>query len=163
MVFDKMSIVLEDLVEKRQQASKTNDEVVYWQRYMKDNPDNVTFLTNFQLKGISIILRPWEDLDETVAKAIKKAHAICNKRWYAVDNIMDELYFLAMVLIEKACPPGLMIEKVEQQRDEREEKIKKLDHVSIHDVYQLIRHPFSMERKIHIYIRFWHKLAKNEI
>ena len=57
---------------------------------------------------------------------------------------MDELCFPAMVLIEKACPPGLMIEQVEQRRDEGEEKIKKLDHVSIHDVYQLIRQPFAM-------------------
>ena len=57
MVFDKMSVVLEDLVEKRQQASKAYDEVVYWQRSMKDKPDNVTFLTNFQLKRIRVILR----------------------------------------------------------------------------------------------------------
>ena len=65
---------------------------------------------------------------------------------------MDELSFLAMVLIEKACPPGLMIEQVEQRRDEGEEKIKKLDHVSIHDVDYLIRQPFAMEKNIQIYI-----------
>ena len=110
MVFGKMSIVLEDLVEKRQQALKAYDEVVDWQRFMKYKPDNVTFLTNFHLKRIKVILRAWEDLDEIVAEAINKAQAICNKRWYAVDNIMDELSFPAMVLIEKACPPGLMIE-----------------------------------------------------
>ena len=79
-------------------------------------------------------MRAWEDLDETIAEAIKKAHAICSKRWYAADNIMDELSFPTMVLIEKACPPRFMIEQVEQQRDEGEEKIKKLDHFSIHDV-----------------------------
>ena len=76
---------------------------------------------------------------------------------------MDELSFPAMVLIEKAYPPRLMIEQVEQWRDEGEEKIKKLDHVIIHDVDQLIRKPFAVERKIHIFIQFWHKLAKNEI
>ena len=64
----------------------------------------------------------------------------------------QELPFPAMVLIEKACPLGLMIEKVEQRRDEREEKIKKFDHVSIHDVDQLIRQPFAVERNIHIFI-----------
>ena len=47
--------------------------------------------------------------------------------------------------------------------DEGEEKIKSLDHVSIHDVDQLIKQPFAVEGKIHIYNRFWHKLAKNEI
>ena len=113
MVFDKMSIVVEDVVDKRQQASKAYDEVVDWQRYMKEKPDNVTFLTNFQLKRIRIVLRAWEDLDETVAEAINKSQAICSKRWYAVENIMDELSFPAMVLIEKACPLGLMIEQVE--------------------------------------------------
>ena len=75
---------------------------------------------------------------------------------------MDELSFHAMVIIEKACPPGLMIEQVEQRGDEEEEKIKNLDHVSIHDVDWLIKQPFVVEGKIHIYIRFWHKLAKNK-
>ena len=47
MTFDKMSVALEDLVEKRQQASKAYDDVIDWQRYMKDMPDNVIFLSNF--------------------------------------------------------------------------------------------------------------------
>ena len=93
MTFEKMYVVLEDLVEKRQQASKAYDEVADWKRYMKDKPYNVTLLTNFQLKRIRTILRAWEDLDETVAESIKKAHDICSKIWYAIDNIMDELSF----------------------------------------------------------------------
>ena len=56
-----------------------------------------------------------------------------------------------------------MIEKVEQRRDEGEEKMKKLYHVSIHDVDQLIKQPFAVEKKNHIFIWCWHKLAKNEI
>ena len=122
------------------------------QRYMKEKPNKVTSLTNFQLKRIRTILRAWEDLYEIVVEAIKKAQAICSKRWYAVDNIIDELSFPAMVLIEKAFPLGLMIEQVEQRRDEGEEKIKKLDHVNIHDVDKLIRQPFAVERKIQIFI-----------
>ena len=73
MVFDKMYVVLEDLVKKRQQASKAYDEVIDWIRYMKDKREIVTFLTNFHLKRIKIILRAFEYLDEIVAKAIKKA------------------------------------------------------------------------------------------
>ena len=101
---------------------------------MKYKLDNVTFLTNFWFKKVRTILRAWEDLDETIVEATQKAQAICNRRWYAADNTMDELSFLAMVLIEKACPLRLMIEQVEQQRDEEEEKIKELDHFSIDDV-----------------------------
>ena len=82
MTFDKMSVVLEDLVEKRQQASKVYDEVTYWKRYMKDKLDNVTFLTNFQFKKVKTILRAWEDLDETIVEAIKKAQAICSRKHY---------------------------------------------------------------------------------
>ena len=139
MTFEKMSVVLEYLVEQRQQASKSYDEVTDQKRYIKDKLDNVTFLTNFQFKKVRNILRAWEDLDETIAESIKKAQAICSRRWYAADNIMDEFSFPAMLLIEKACPPGLMIEQMEQRRDEEEEKIKKLDHVSIHDVDRLIK------------------------
>ena len=76
---------------------------------------------------------------------------------------MGDLSFLGMVLIDKACPPGLMIEQVEHRRDEAEKKIKKLDHVSIDDVDWLIKRPFAAEGKIHTYIRFSHKLDKNEI
>ena len=47
MVFDKMSVVLEELIEKRQQASKAYDEVTDWQRYMKEKPNNITLLTTF--------------------------------------------------------------------------------------------------------------------
>ena len=110
MTVDNMSVVLEDLVEKRQQASKAYDEVTYWKRYMKDKLDNVIIFTNFQFKKIRTILRAWEDLDETVTEAIKKAQAICSRRWYDADNLMDELSFPAMLLIDKACPQGLMIE-----------------------------------------------------
>ena len=59
-------------------------------------------------------MRAWEDLDDTVAEAIKKAQVICDRRWYVVDNIMTELSFPTMVLIEKACPPGVMIKQVEK-------------------------------------------------
>ena len=130
---------------------------------MKDKPDNVIIFTNFQSKKIETILRAWEYLDEMVAEAIKKENDICSRRWNAVDNLMDGLSFPAMVLIYKACPPRLMIKQVEQMRDEVEEKIKEIDHVGIDDVDQLIKQPFVVEGKIHIYILFWHKLAKNEI
>ena len=52
---------------------------------------------------------------------------------------MTELSFPTMALIEKACPPGLMIKQVEQRRDDQEEKIKELDHISIRDMEQLIK------------------------
>ena len=81
---------------------------------MKDKHDNITLLTTFQFKRARTILRAWEDLDDTVVEAIKKAQAKCGRRWYAIDNIMMELSFPTMALIEKACPPGLMIEQVEQ-------------------------------------------------
>ena len=76
---------------------------------------------------------------------------------------MIDLSFPTMVLIEKACLPGLVIEQVEQCRDEEEEKIKGLDYISIHDLGRLIKKPFIMEGKIHIFIRLWHKLVKNEL
>ena len=54
MVFDKMSVVLEDLVEKRQQASKAYDEVINWKIYMKDKADmSLLFLTS-SLRGIGL-------------------------------------------------------------------------------------------------------------
>ena len=68
MVFDKMYVVLEDLIEKRQQDSKSYDEVTDWQRYMKERPDNITLLTTFQFKRARTILRAWEDLDDTMAE-----------------------------------------------------------------------------------------------
>ena len=48
-----------------------------------------------------------------------------------------------MDLIENACPPKLMIERVEHQCDEAKEKIQCLDHISIKDVDRLIRQTLS--------------------
>ena len=56
-----------------------------------------------------------------------------------------------------------MIEQVEHWWNEARKKIQGLDHITIQDVDQLIRQPLSIEGKIHIYIRIWHKLAKNEM
>ena len=38
-----------------------------------------------------------------------------------------------------------------------------VSHISIDDVDQLIKQPFAIEGKIHIYIHIWHMLVKNEI
>ena len=130
---------------------------------MKDRPENITILSSFQLKKVRTILRAWEDLNETIGEAIKKAHAICGRRWYAIDNLMGLLCFPVMGLIENACLPKLMIEQVEQRRDEAKEKIQGLSHINIDDVDQLRKQAFDIEGKIHIYIRIWHKLAKNVI
>ena len=106
---------------------------------MKERPDNITLLVPFQFRRARTILRAWEYLDDIVANAIKKAHDICGRRWYAVDHIMTDLSFPTMALIEKECPIGLMIEEAEKRRDDQEDKIKELDHISIHDVEQLIK------------------------
>ena len=67
-----MSVTLEDQVDRREKYSKAYDEVVYWKRYMKDRPENITILSSFQLKKDRTILRDWEDLNETIGEAIKK-------------------------------------------------------------------------------------------
>ena len=56
-----------------------------------------------------------------------------------------------------------MIEQVERRRDEASEKIQGLNHIMIEDVDHLIKQPLAIEGKVHIYIRIWHKLAKNEM
>ena len=48
--FDKMNVVLEDQVSKREKDSKAYDVILDWQRYMKDKPENITILSSFQLK-----------------------------------------------------------------------------------------------------------------
>ena len=42
-----MVVVLEYHVEKREKASKAYDEIVDWQRYMKDKPKKIIILSNF--------------------------------------------------------------------------------------------------------------------
>ena len=58
-----------------------------------------------------------------VKETIKKEQAMCGRRWYDVDNIMEALLFPTINLVENACPPKLMIEQVEWRRDEESEKI----------------------------------------
>ena len=97
-----------------------------------------------------------------VDETIKMAQAVCG-RWYVVDSIMEALLFPTVNLIENACPPKLMIKQVERWRDEASEKIQGLNHITIEDVDGLIRQLLAIEGKVHIYIRIWHKLSKNEM
>ena len=78
----------------------------------------------------------WIDLNDMIGDAVQKVQAMCGRRWYVVDNIMETLHFPTMDLIENACPPKLMIEQVERRHDDAKEKIQCLDHISIEDVDQ---------------------------
>ena len=129
-----MAIVLEDHVEKREKDLKAYDDIVDWKRYMKDKPENIIILSNFQLKKVRVVLRAWLDINEMVDETIKKAQAVCGRRWYVVDSIMEALLFPTVNLIENAYPPKLMIEQVEHRRDEAREKIQGLNHIMIEDV-----------------------------
>ena len=51
-----MSIVLEDQVEKREQASKAYDNILDWKRYKKDKPENIIILSSFQLEKSRTVL-----------------------------------------------------------------------------------------------------------
>ena len=123
VAFGKMSVTLEEHVAKREQASKAYDDLLYWQRYMKDRPEDITILSSFQLKKFGTVLCACLDLNEMIEDTIQKEQAICGRRWYAVDNIMEILNFHTMDLIENACPPKLMIEHVECRCDEAKEKM----------------------------------------
>ena len=158
-----MAIVHEDHVEKREKDSKALDEIVDWKRYRKDKPKNIIILSSFQLKKFRTVLRAWLDLNEMVDETIKKEQTMCGRRWYGVDNIMEDFLFPTINLIENACPPKLMIEQVEWRRDEASEKIQGLNHITIEDVDRLIIQPLAIEGKVHIYIRIWNNLAKNEM
>ena len=94
---------------------------------------------------------------------IKKPQAMCGRRWYAIDRIMETLGFPIVDLIENVCLRRLMIEQVERRRDEAKEKIQALDRVSIEDVDELIQQPLVVEGNIHVYLCIWHKLDKNEM
>ena len=120
-------------------------------------------LSSFQLKKFRTVLRAWLDLNEMVDETIKKARAVCGRRWYAVDSIMETFLFPTVDIIENACPPKFMIEQVEWRRDEASEKIQGLNHITIEDVNHLIRQSLATEGKVDIYICIWHKLAKNEM
>ena len=110
IAFGQMVVVLEDRVEKREKASKDYDDILDWKRYMKDKPKNIIILSSFQLNKFRTVLRSWLYINETVEETIKKAQAMCGRRWYVVGSIMETLLFPTIDLIENACPPKLMIE-----------------------------------------------------
>ena len=75
-----MVIVHEYHVENREKASKALDEIVDWQRYRKDKPENIIILSSFQLKKVRTVLCAWLDLNEMVDETIKKAQVVCARR-----------------------------------------------------------------------------------
>ena len=99
IAFGQMVVVHEHHVEKREKASKALDEIVDWQRYRKDKPENIIILSSFQLKKVKAVLCAWLDLNEMVDETIKKAQAVCARRWYVIDSIMEGLFFPTVNLI----------------------------------------------------------------
>ena len=71
--FDNISVTLETQIASREQASKSYDAIVDWQRYMKDRPEGITILNSFQLKKVITVLRAWFDLNEITEDSIKKS------------------------------------------------------------------------------------------
>ena len=112
---------------------------------MNDRPNNISILSIFHFKNVSTVLHAWLDLKGMIEYTIQKAHDMCGRRWYAMENIMETLHFPTMDLIENACPPKLMIEQIEHQCDEAKEKFQCLDHISIEDIGQLIRQTIYTE------------------
>ena len=111
--FGKMYVTLEEQESNREQASKAYDDIVYQQRYMNDRVENITILSSFHWKKVRTILHAWLDLNRMIEDTIQKAHVICGRRLYDVDNILEKLHFPTMDLIENVFPPKLMIEQIE--------------------------------------------------
>ena len=78
-------------------------------RYRTVKPENIIILSSSQLKKVITVLFSWLDLNEMVDETIKKAQAVCGRRWHAVDSIMAALLFPTVNLIENTCPPKLVI------------------------------------------------------
>ena len=66
VVFGKISVTLEEQTTKIEQASKAYDDILDWQMYMKDRPENITILGSFQLKKIRTVLSAWLNLNERI-------------------------------------------------------------------------------------------------
>jgi hypothetical protein len=57
-----------------------------------------------------------------------------------------------MDLIEKACPPKLMIEEVDSRCVQVKEQIQQLEHIQISEVDKFVKQPVSLEYKIHLFL-----------
>ena len=108
--FREMSDTVEEQIANIQQYSKAYDDILDWQRYMKDRLEDITILSSFHLKKVKTVLHVWLNLNEMIEDTIQKAQPICGRRWYVVDNIMEILHFPTMDLIENYCSEKLMIE-----------------------------------------------------
>ena len=105
----KKIVVLQDLVAKRERASKDYDDILDWQRYMKDKSENIIILSIFSAEKVRTVLTAWIDLNYMVENTIKKAQDVCGRRWYVVDGIMETLYFPTLDFIGNSCLPRLVI------------------------------------------------------
>jgi hypothetical protein len=79
-VFEKLSVILEQQIKKRQQASKAIDDIVDWKRHIKDKLEDIPVLDSFKFKRIRTSLDAWQNVCEIVEETIKKAHEICGRR-----------------------------------------------------------------------------------
>ena len=98
--------------QKKKEATKSYDDMVDWQRCIKDKPKDVPILYNIKLRRIKISLESWENVCESVESTIQNGQRAYKKRWFTSENLLIFLDLPLMDPIEYSLPPKINLEKV---------------------------------------------------
>ena len=78
--FELQSDILHDHNTRRKEATKAYDNLVDWQKYIKDRPKYVSFIDKIKLRRIKISLEYWENVFESIYSTILDGQVSCKKR-----------------------------------------------------------------------------------
>ena len=72
--------LLYDHNQRRKEATKSYENFVDWQRYIKDRLEGVPALEKIKLRRNNISLESWENVCESIESTIQDGQVACKKR-----------------------------------------------------------------------------------
>ena len=92
------------------------EQVRGWQKHIKERLDGLRLLDKLELKKTEVCIETWEAICDSVEAIVNAGQKVCEKGWYASNNLL----YLSLPILEplnEAVCPKVHLEEVEKQFD----------------------------------------------
>ena len=86
--FEHQYDVLHDHNRRKKEATRAYDNLIDWQKYIKDRPYDFPVLEKIKLKKIEVSIETWENVCDLVESIIKDGQVACKRIWFASENLL---------------------------------------------------------------------------
>ena len=161
--FEHQPSLLHDHNKRRKEATRAYDNIIHWEKYIKDKPDDLPISDTFKLKKIEVSVETWENVCDLVESIIKDGQVACKKRWFASKTLLCYLDLPLLDLIDEVMPLKFKLEQIEHDFPKVKEQILEITQLSMDEIKQWIETPLASLMRIDLFLKEWAKIKKKEI